>query len=67
MNGCTTTRVWNINDKLVIADTIENAISLYQQYYDTGCSNTMPIDITKVEAVSNSSILKDYNAIIKEE
>lgn len=66
MKGCTTTRVWNVNDKLVIADTIENAISLYQQYYDNGCAEAVPLDITKVEAVSNSSILKDYDAIIKE-
>lgn len=67
MNGCTTIRVWIVNDKLVVANTIEDAISLYKKYYDNGCVNAESPDITKIEAVSNGSILKNYDAIIKEE
>lgn len=62
MNGCRLTQVWLVNEKLVVADTIEDAISLYKKYYD----NAIPPDITKVEAIANNSILKDYKAIIKE-
>ena len=67
MNGWTHTRVWIVNDKLVVANTIEDAISLYKKYYNNGGINTESPDITNVEAVSNGSILKDYDAIIKEE
>lgn len=62
MNGCKLTQVWLVNEKLVVADTIEDAIALYKNYYN----NAIPPDITKVEAIANSSILKDYKAIIKE-
>lgn len=62
MTDCRLTQVWLVNEKLVVADTIEDAISLYKKYYD----NPIPPDITKVEAIANNSILKDYKAIIKE-
>lgn len=62
MNGCKLTQVWLVNEKLVVADTIEDAIALYKNYYN----NAILPDITKVEAIDNSSILKDYKAIIKE-
>lgn len=37
MNGWTTTEIWIVNNKVVIADTIEDAISLYKEYSDGSC------------------------------
>lgn len=67
MNGYKTTRVWIVDNKLVVADTIEDAISLYKKYYNNHYATTISSDITNVEAVGNASMLRDYEAIIKEE
>ena len=53
MNGCTTTRVWNVNDKLVIADTIENAI----------CEE---LEINELDIADHSSVIKNYKSLIKD-
>lgn len=37
MRGWTTTDIWIVNNKVVIADTIEEAISLYKEYSDGNC------------------------------
>ena len=36
-SGYTYTKVWNVNGKLVIADTIKEAVALYKQYAE--CDN----------------------------
>ena len=58
MDGWTLTKVWRVNGKLVVADTIEKAIELYRKY-------TCPtVSIKKVEAecgycsVTNDAIIE---------
>lgn len=67
MNGYKTTRVWIIDNKLVVADTIEDAISLYKKYYNNHYTSSISPDIKNVKAVGNASMVRDYDAIIKEE
>ena len=53
------TKVWKVNDELVVADNIEAAISLYKERYDYP-SNI----INSIEAVNLSGdIIKNNNAI----
>jgi len=52
------TRIWKINDRLIVADTIEEAIGLYKTYQSTG--------ITNIQAIGNNQIPENFNALIKE-
>lgn len=59
------TRVWNIENQLVVAKTINEAIELWKVYVKTfGGLNREPENVV---AVSNGSIIKHYDALIKEE
>lgn len=51
------TKIWKVNKRLVVADTIEEAISLYKMYIDD--------NITNIVAVGDDNIPTDYLAIIK--
>lgn len=53
MNG--NTRVWEVNDKMVVSKTIEKAIEVYKRAYPG-------IDILEVKAVCTYS--KDYEALM---
>lgn len=57
MNGWTTTRVWGINSKMVVAATIEEAIAAFRLFAPDD-------DVTTVKAITLSG--SDYDAIIKE-
>ena len=46
MNGWTTTSVWRINGRLVVADEVEEAIALYRKY-----KTPNDADIEKIERV----------------
>ena len=57
MNGWTFTKVFKINGKLVVADTIEQAIELFHLYSD--------MDIRSIDQVCGSGF-NDYDALIAE-
>ena len=61
MKGWTITRVWNIDGKLFVAPTIEQAIDLWRKFMDT---NEQPVSIEGVSVYGGCST--NYNAIIKE-
>ena len=63
MNGWTITRVWEIDEHLVVAPTIEDAISLFKTYMGKDYRDE-PKNIT---AIGNSACyFKNYSAIIRE-
>ena len=61
MNGWTITRVWQVDHKLVVADTISEAVELFKAYMG---NDDEPLSI---QVISTSSALSDYNALIKED
>lgn len=65
MNGYTVTRVWEIDGRLVVAPTVEEAIELYRTYmgkeYLDGPKRIQAVGAT------DRCIRPDYDAIIKEE
>lgn len=63
MNGWTLTRVWQVDHKLVVAPTIEDAVALFKAYIGKDYSGE-PYEVT---AVRTSDYLSDYAAIIKKE
>ena len=63
MNGYTLTRIWQIDHKLVVAKTIEDAIALFKTYMGKEFKD----EPKNVKAVGNDSYSSDYDTIIKEE
>lgn len=66
MNGWTLTRVWEIDGKLVVADTIEDAIALFKTYMGKNYTDE-PISVRGVHTDSCIISQMDFVAIIKEE
>ena len=63
----TVTKVWNIDNQLVVADTIEEAIALMRSYMgnDSDYRDWSP---RKIEAVYTENCMsKDYVAIVRKE
>ena len=48
----TYTRLWRVNHKLIVADTIENAILLYKAWSQGAPSQEFPI--TNIQAIGDS-------------
>ena len=63
MNGYTYTKVWQVDHKLVVAKTIEEAVALFKTYMDEGLTS----EPRNVRAIGTDHYLTDYDAIIKEE
>lgn len=63
MDGWTLTRVWQVDHKLVVAPTIEEAIALFKVYMGKDYSGE-PYEVT---AIRTSDCFGDYAAIIKED
>ena len=61
MNGCKLTKVFRIDNNLVIGDSIEEAIKVYKSYI-----NDDFIEIKSVESVSGDMLGMNTSAIIKE-
>lgn len=57
------THVWEINHQLVVADTVEEAISIYRMYSERGILSE-PITIQQIG--NSDAIGKDYSAIMRE-
>ena len=56
----TFTRIWQINKRLVVANTVEDAISLYKTYTKDNFT-----DITNIVAIGDDNIPQNFLAIIK--
>ena len=63
MNGYTLTRVWQVDHKLVVAKTIEDAIALFKTYMGEDFIS----EPKNVRAIGSDNYLVDYDALIKEE
>ena len=63
MNGWTLTRVWQVDHKLVVAKTIEDAIALFKVYMGKDLIG----EPRNVRAIGSDNYLVDYDALIKEE
>lgn len=58
------TRIWRVEHKLVIADTIEEAIKVYKTWAES-VVNVRPTDITTIKAIGDNQIPEDFDALIK--
>ncbi len=63
MNGWTLTRVWQVDHKLVVAETIEDAIALFKVYMGKDLIG----EPRNVRAIGSDDYLVDYDALIKGE
>ena len=63
MNGYTLTRVWQVDHKLVVADTIEEAIALFKTYMGKDLID----EPRNVRAIGSDHYIVDYEALIKED
>ena len=62
MNGWTITKVWQVNHKLVVADTISEAVELFKAYMGKDYHD----EPYEVKSVGTSTALCDHSALIKE-
>ena len=58
------TRIWRVEHKLVIANTIEEAIKVYKTYVES-VGNIIPTDITTIKAIGDNQIPEDFDALIR--
>ena len=64
MNGWKLTKVWQVNHKLVVADTIEEAVALFKAFM----GNDYRDEPKEVRAISTTNTMfREYNALIKED
>lgn len=61
MNGCKLTKVFKIDNQLVVADSIEEAINVYKRYI-----NDEWVEIKNIGLITGDSLGLNTNAIIKE-
>ena len=57
------TKVWQVDHKLVVADTINEAVELFKAYMGKDYTD----EPYSIQAVSTNRALSDFNALIKEE
>lgn len=62
MNGWNLTRVWQVDHKLVVAETIEAAIALFKTYMGKEYKD----EPKNVRAIDSDTCLEDYDALIEE-
>ena len=58
------TRIWNVQHKLVVANTIEEAIAVYKAWAETKKGVTLT-DITSIKAIGDNQIPEDFDVLIK--
>ena len=63
MNGWKFTRVWQVDHKLVVANTIQEAVELFKAYMGKDYTD----EPHSIQAISTDHILPDFNVLIKEE
>lgn len=62
MKGFTLTKVWQVDYKLVVADTIAEAVELYKAFRGEDFHD----EPLKVTAITSTNLLGDRDAVIKE-
>ena len=60
----TYTRIWRVEHKLIIADTIEEAIEVYRTWSES-MSDLISKDITTIKAIGDNQIQENFDALIK--
>lgn len=63
MNGWTVTRVWQVDNKLVVAKTIEDAVALFKTYMGKEFMD----EPKNVRAIGTDNYIANYDALIKED
>ena len=63
MNGWRLTMVWQVDHKLVVADTIQEAVELFKSYMGKDYND----EPHSVRAISTDSALSDFYVLIKED
>lgn len=63
MNGWNLTRVWQIDHKLVVAKTIEEAIALFKTYMGEDYRD----EPRNVRAIGSDHYIVEYDALIKKD
>lgn len=63
MKGWTLTRVWQVDQQLVVAKTIEDAVALFKTYMDKDLMD----EPKNVRAIGTDTYIANYDALIKEE
>ena len=63
MNGWKLTKVWQVDHKLVVADTVNEAVELFKAYM----GKDYPDEPDEIRCMGTSTALCDRNALIKEE
>ena len=63
MNGWTFTKVWQVDHKLVVADTVNEAVELFKAYMGKDYSDE-PVEI---RCIGTDTAMCDRNALIKED
>lgn len=58
------TRIWKVEHKLIIADTIEEAIEVYKTWAKS-MGGVTSADITNIKAIGDSQIPENFDALIK--
>lgn len=62
MNGWKLTKVWQVDHKLVVANTVEEAVALFKAYM----GNDYRDEPREIRAISTNTMFREYNALIKE-
>lgn len=60
----TYTRIWRVEHKLIVADTIEEAVEVYKTWAES-MGDLMTPDITTIKAIGDNQIPENFDAIIK--
>lgn len=63
MNGWTLTKVWQVDHKLVVADTITEAVALFKAYMGKDYHD----EPGEIRCIGTDTALRDRAALIKEE
>lgn len=63
MNGWNLTRVWQVDHKLVVAKTIEEAVALFKLYMGKEYTD----EPRNVRAIGSDNYIVDYDALIREQ
>lgn len=63
MNGWRFTKVWQVDHKLVIADTVDEAVELFKAYMGKDYSDE-PYEIRRI---GTNTAMCDHNALINED
>lgn len=61
MKPISTTSVFNVNGRLVVADSIEEALEIYKSYYE--CTSVHTVEQVRGDRLSYND--SDYTALIK--